>query len=485
MDQKEYDIFISYRRKDDNGVERGTLIGRIIQLALHNKGYSERVFFDYDTIGSEDFEEKILGAIKKAKIFVFVLTKDSLLRCADESDWVRREICQAVESGLFFIFINPNEEFDNDYPKNFPEELDVVRKINHISIHMGSSFNQDMDYLVEACINPNIDENNIPSKKATVRIETDLDCRILHFGKKIGLAKRGKTSEITLPRGKHKLQFVGLESEADIFECMCVVEDLEYEDCIQVELLDKYNARIARWKSYLFSLSDDKFERFLDNGKWGFKLKTSEDVAIHCKYDDVASFSEGLARVKLDRKWGCIDKKGQEVIPLKYDSVNQFSEGMARVKLEEKYGFVDATGEECVPLKYDYSESFSEGLACVVLNNKYGYVNSKGEEVLPLMYDCAYSFSEGLAGVKLNEKCGFVDKTGKEVVSFKYDFAYQFKEGLGKIRFNGRFGFVDRIGKEVIPPQYDWVHSFYNGRSKVILNGEQFYIDKNGNRIEE
>ncbi len=57
---------------------------------------------------------------------------------------------------------------------------------------------------------------------------------------------------------------------------------------------------------------------------------------IPFKYDEAKSFSEGLALVKLNGKWGFIDKTGKEVgIPLgKYDNVMSFSEGLAAVRDE-------------------------------------------------------------------------------------------------------------------------------------------------------
>ena len=42
------------------------------------------------------------------------------------------------------------------------------------------------------------------------------------------------------------------------------------------------------------------------------------------KYDVADGFSEGLARVILNGKWGFIDKSGREVIPCKYDNAWKF-----------------------------------------------------------------------------------------------------------------------------------------------------------------
>ena len=55
------------------------------------------------------------------------------------------------------------------------------------------------------------------------------------------------------------------------------------------------------------------------------------------KYDEVRAFPEdGLARVKLDNKWGFINKTGEEVIPLQYDDADYFKDGVAKVKLGDE-----------------------------------------------------------------------------------------------------------------------------------------------------
>lgn len=54
--------------------------------------------------------------------------------------------------------------------------------------------------------------------------------------------------------------------------------------------------------------------------KWGFVNKNGK-VAIPCIYDEVYSFSGGLTTVKLDRKWGVINKQGKFVLPCVYGNI--------------------------------------------------------------------------------------------------------------------------------------------------------------------
>jgi len=53
-----------------------------------------------------------------------------------------------------------------------------------------------------------------------------------------------------------------------------------------------------------------------------------------------------LACVKLNGKYGYIDKKGEEVIPPKYDKAVGFSHGLAQVWVNEKEGYIGRDGTE-------------------------------------------------------------------------------------------------------------------------------------------
>ena len=198
-------------------------------------------------------------------------------------------------------------------------------------------------------------------------------------------------------------------------------------------------------------------------------------------YKDYYGFSDGLAAVELNDKFGFIDKTGKEVIPLIYDNAYSFSNGLAVVALNGKYGFIDETGREVIPFKYDGAKAFSEGLARVLLKNKCGYIDETGKEVVPFKYDFGYNFFEGFARVILNNKYGFIDKTGREICPCKYDYAGDFCEELATVKLNDKFGYIDKTGKEVIPLKYDYASEFSAGIAAAELYGNWGYIDKQGN----
>ena len=616
MAQEKYDIFISYRRKDENGKEWGTSIARNILQALEDRGYKGRVFFDHNKIGPEDFEKKILGAIKQAKVFLCVLTKNAMDNCVNEGDWVRREICKALESGLNIIFLNPDNEFNHKLlPKDFPKELDIVKTQNSLEIRSGQKFEVDIDDMIKRYINEIVPCRIVSLPKlpasvpmGTLRIKTDLDCRIFNYGKEIGVAKVGEFISFDLPVGDNLLKYVGFESNEDCYEEKIPIVK-NHQKLVCVELLDKYNTRkIADRKlkarnDYLLCVPDEEFDFFIESDKLGYKLKSTGEIVIPAKYDSgYSSFHEGLAVVKLNGKEGFIDKTGKEVIPLKYDStqifreglagaklngkwgfinkydeivvpfiyceVENFSEGVARVRKNDerdkfgKYGYVDRNGKEITSFKYELSiysglGDFENGFAIVFKDGRYGFINKLGREITPLQYSYVWNFENGfaivdkdgdrgcidvtgreiipceyeyilriqdglikagkgtediyfnidtgekftngayaliddfydkLARVLKNGKWGYIDVRGNEIVPLKYDFIRYFRDGLAGVELNGKWGFVDKKGEEVIPIIYDSISDFNEGKAKVrvggFLFGARFYIDKNGNKVE-
>ncbi len=153
MASSSYDIFISYRRTDSKGETSGTNIARSIKQQLEMEGYRGRVFFDYCGITDGEFEKTILPAIEGSKVLLLILSKEALRRCVNEDDWVRREVIHAVNHNVKIVPINPDYKFDG-YPEGFPEEMDIVKRMQHQCIHMDASFEQDVRSMIEKRIAP-------------------------------------------------------------------------------------------------------------------------------------------------------------------------------------------------------------------------------------------------------------------------------------------------------------------------------------------
>lgn len=244
------------------------------------------------------------------------------------------------------------------------------------------------------------------------------------------------------------------------------------------------------------------------------------------------SFHEGLASASPsdDRgfEWGYIDRGGRWVIKGNYRFADDFSEGLAGVALNGKYGFINRRGEMVIQPRFGLqrerrhpdnivsSGRFKEGLACVSVGRLYGYIDKKGEFVSPPQFSAAADFSEGLAWAVLKDgkQQGWIDKTGRWVITqargkgLTADFSahqhvqdvrvWSFSEGLAPFLIlkggRGLWGYLNRAGKVVIEPrEFSAVGPFRSGLARVSFYeksdskpGESYgYVEKGGQSMEE
>ena len=114
-------VFISYRR------EGGIDYAMLLKEKLKNKGYT--VFLDMTSMHAGRFDYHIADAIKECTDFLLIVSPDALKRCANEGDWVRREIKYALEyqKNIIPIMI-PGGVF----PDRLPADINNVRFMNGI-----------------------------------------------------------------------------------------------------------------------------------------------------------------------------------------------------------------------------------------------------------------------------------------------------------------------------------------------------------------
>jgi hypothetical protein len=230
------------------------------------------------------------------------------------------------------------------------------------------------------------------------------------------------------------------------------------------------------------------------------------------KYSWVQDFSEGLAGVYLDGKFGYIDKTGKEIIPLIYTTGTPFSEEAAWVSLctayPQKYGLIDKQGNQILPFEYYLSSSwsyysrFSDGLALVATDdqyNSYVFIDKTGKRVTDA-YEFVFPFSEGFAAVDIGTSTesmarayAFINKAGKQITPATDPIVYMvfqddglrlhFSDGLAPFKKDGRYGFIDKTGKTVISFIYDYVQGFSEGLSLFYRDGKSGYVDKTGKEV--
>jgi hypothetical protein len=210
-------------------------------------------------------------------------------------------------------------------------------------------------------------------------------------------------------------------------------------------------------------------------------------------------FHEGRAAVRIDAGVGFVDRAGR-VLSKGYTSVASFSEGLAAVMVDRdsiaKYGFINTKGDVVIPPRFDpvfarhnigALSRFSEGLASVRVGKEYGFIGKRGQFVIPPRFDFAGDFSEGLAFVRLGEQAGYINKSGAWAITRKEKIyrGERFKEGLAAVNFARGTGYIDHTGKTIIEPRFYEGSEFVGGVAAVdfMVAPRSSYIDKTGKYV--
>jgi len=117
------------------------------------------------------------------------------------------------------------------------------------------------------------------------------------------------------------------------------------------------------------------------DGKWGIINENGKEI-IPPKYDDVMSFKDKTVKVRLNDKWkfGYIGGANRIVIPIIYDFIGKFNEdGLAKVKLNGKWGYIDKTGKTVKITNPKELKEIKSAMVNVKLNNKYGFYRGRGD----------------------------------------------------------------------------------------------------------
>lgn len=121
---------------------------------------------------------------------------------------------------------------------------------------------------------------------------------------------------------------------------------------------------------------DDKFT-MLTNA--GFRIN-------NIAYEKVWPFnSRGIAIVKENGKFGCINKKGEVTIPNVCDEIFDTNEGLYVVQYKGKWGCITEMNKIVVPIIFDVVNKDYDGIYKVMKDDLVGYYNSLGREIRELI----------------------------------------------------------------------------------------------------
>lgn len=211
-------------------------------------------------------------------------------------------------------------------------------------------------------------------------------------------------------------------------------------------------------------------------------------------------FREGLSRVGLYsddmnfRTDGFINYEGDLVIPYTYrseirspfdliDENDHFSEGLARVMIDRKYGYIDKNGDLIIDAQYDSASKFTFGLAAVSKNGKAGFIDDNGNEVVDLVYkDAGFSFNGNLF-VRNSSNWNIINYEGKVIEKHSFDDVKFINSKISAVKKNGKWGLLNSDYDFVFPCIADFPPFYHEGIYRYVINGRIAVRDLHDNEL--
>ena len=161
------------------------------------------------------------------------------------------------------------------------------------------------------------------------------------------------------------------------------------------------------------SLFNNNIAIIKKNKLYGY-IDTTGKVIISPKFIQAGAFVEGFAIVQYENadRLTFINERGKKMTNLKINGANVFSNGLAGVEINGKWGVIDRNFKLVIPAIYDEIEKYFKNFAIVKKGEKWGIIDMKGNKVV----DCKYNsirFKDDLAYVYANDTSAYIDTTGR------------------------------------------------------------------------
>lgn len=237
-------------------------------------------------------------------------------------------------------------------------------------------------------------------------------------------------------------------------------------------------------------------------------------------FEKAEDFHENFAQVKLDGKWGFINRKGEMAIKPQFYEAGHFSSGLSEVALSPKgkHGFIDTLGNLVIEPQFDNAMPFIGDRTWVSLNGKWGIIDRKGKFIITPTYKAIkdifdpfnvwvpeYDYVTGLlnqqknisnlAWIMADGKWGLINKSGKTLVPAIYTEVKDINEGYTWVKKDAFWGLIDSTGNYLIKPDernpliyaanttFKVFSGFHNGLLRYQSRNLYGYMDKQLNVV--
>ena len=246
----------------------------------------------------------------------------------------------------------------------------------------------------------------------------------------------------------------------------------------------------------------DKMIRVRKEGKYGFINPVSGKEEIPAIYDNISiSFYNNRALVKLNEKWGAIDKSGNIILPIEFDDIKASSNsggpgflndaGLNALRKNGLWRFINADLQEITPFVYKkIIVSPSMRMRAMGLRDGlWRMLNEQGEEIYTLPFNIdekRVTFSNGFTIIcDYKDNYAIIDDNDNIInIPFSYVYYEDVFRGASNIRVSNvddyKIGFINKHGETIVPPIYDEASAFSGNYAVVKSNNKKGVINIDG-----
>lgn len=231
------------------------------------------------------------------------------------------------------------------------------------------------------------------------------------------------------------------------------------------------------WGQNLYPIKKGKFYGYED---------ASGNIVVQPKYSAVGELSNFYSWLNLGGKtkmplcpiggkWGVINFKGEEVVPVNYDFVDLCQNDMVAVNVggtmneysikDGLWGLVDLnTGKTIIEPKYNLIGPMSASNVVWAFKGT-GLYKKYSKNVRTRTFETLEHTDLNVlfGGKKTSGGWGLVAINGTELTDFDFDTVYTFYNHCARVCKNGKYGIIDAHGKMLIECEYDDFSDYMNG----------------------
>ena len=193
---------------------------------------------------------------------------------------------------------------------------------------------------------------------------------------------------------------------------------------------------------------------------------------------------DGWYKAKKDKKYGFVDYRGQPLPGIDwYEELDTFSNGLAAVRKGDKYGYINSKGEVAIESRFSSASAFQGDMAWAALEyGQYGLIDKKGNFIIKPEYSEGRFIAPGFSQAQKTGRYGIIDKKGDYIVEPEYEVIFETTDSIAAVKKDGKWSYINlnKKGKLLFPPRFDEVNPFYEDLAVVMVDTFYRYINIDG-----